>query len=56
VTAALGVGQDEAEARRRAAASRVDFATLRSGTRLVGTVAEIVERLKVYEAMGVSRF
>jgi F420-dependent oxidoreductase-like protein len=56
VTAALGVGQDEAEARRRAAASGVDFATLRTGTGLVGTVAEVVQRLKVYEAMGVSRF
>jgi alkanesulfonate monooxygenase len=56
VSAALGVGQDEAQARRRAAASGVDFATLRTGTGLVGTVAEVVDRLKVYEAMGVSRF
>ena len=36
--------------------SGFDFDTLRAGTGLVGTVGEVVERLKVYEAMGVSRF
>jgi alkanesulfonate monooxygenase SsuD/methylene tetrahydromethanopterin reductase-like flavin-dependent oxidoreductase (luciferase family) len=56
VAGALGVGQDEAEARRRGAVSGFDFDTLRAGTGLVGTVGEVVERLKVYEAMGVSRF
>jgi hypothetical protein len=33
-----------------------DFDQLRAGSGLVGTVAEVIERLKVYEAMGVSRF
>ena len=56
VAAALGVGEDEAEARRRGAASGNDYAALRAGVGLVGTVEEAVERLKVYEAMGVSRF
>jgi F420-dependent oxidoreductase-like protein len=56
VAAVLGVGEDEAEARRRVAVSGGDFGTLRSGAGLVGTVGEAVERLKVYEAMGVSRF
>jgi F420-dependent oxidoreductase-like protein len=56
VAAALGVGEDEAEARRRVAASGNDYASLRAGVGLVGTVEEVVERLKVYEAMGVSRF
>jgi F420-dependent oxidoreductase-like protein len=56
VAAALGVGEDEAEARRRGAASGNDYAALRAGVGLVGTVKEAVERLKVYEAMGVSRF
>jgi hypothetical protein len=35
--------------------SGADYDTLRAGTGLVGTVGEVVERLKVYEAMGVSR-
>jgi alkanesulfonate monooxygenase SsuD/methylene tetrahydromethanopterin reductase-like flavin-dependent oxidoreductase (luciferase family) len=56
VAAALGVGEDEAEARRRGAASGNDYAALRAGVGLVGTVEEAVERLKVYEARGVSRF
>jgi F420-dependent oxidoreductase-like protein len=56
VAAVLGVGADEAEARRRAAVSGGDWDTLRTGSGLVGTVAEVVERLKVYDAMGVSRF
>jgi len=56
VAATLAVGDDEDEARRRAAVSGSDFATLRAGAGLVGTVGEVVERLKVYEAMGVSRF
>ena len=56
VAGVLGVGEDEAEARRRAAVSGTDFATLRTGVGLVGTVGEVVERLKEYEAMGVSRF
>ncbi len=56
VAGTLGVGHDEAEARRRVAVSRADFDTLRTGAGLVGTVGEVVERLKVYEAMGVSRF
>ena len=38
------------------AASGNDYGTLRAGAGLVGTVEEIVERLKVYAAMGVSRF
>jgi F420-dependent oxidoreductase-like protein len=56
VAATLGVGHDEAEAGRRVAAAQADFDTLRAGAGLVGTVGEAVERLKVYEAMGVSRF
>jgi alkanesulfonate monooxygenase SsuD/methylene tetrahydromethanopterin reductase-like flavin-dependent oxidoreductase (luciferase family) len=52
----LGVGEDEAEARRRAEVNGSDFDELRAGTGLVGTVGEVIERLKVYEAMGVSRF
>jgi F420-dependent oxidoreductase-like protein len=56
VAGTLGVGHDEAEARRRVELSGADFATLRAGAGLVGTVGEVVERLKVYEAMGVSRF
>jgi len=56
VAATLGVGRDEAEARRRVAASRADFDTLRAGPGLVGTAGEAVERLKIYEAMGASRF
>jgi F420-dependent oxidoreductase-like protein len=56
VAATLAVGDDEADAHRRAAVSGSDFATLRAGAGLVGTVGEVVERLKVYEAMGVSRF
>ncbi|MGD0810708.1 MAG: LLM class F420-dependent oxidoreductase [Acidimicrobiales bacterium] len=55
VAAALGVGQDEAEARRRAGVSGADFDKLRAGSGLVGTVEEVVERVKLYEAMGVSR-
>ena len=55
VAAVLGVGEDEAGARRRAAVSGADYDTLRAGTGLVWTVGEVVERLKVYEAMGVSR-
>jgi F420-dependent oxidoreductase-like protein len=56
VAAALGVGEDEAQARRRAEVNGSDFAELRAGPGLVGTVGEVIERLKVYEAMGVSRF
>jgi len=56
IAAALGVGKDDAEARRRGEVNGADFAELRAGAGLVGTVGEVIERLKVYEAMGVSRF
>jgi len=56
VSAALGVGEDEAQARQRAEVNGGDFAELRAGAGLVGTVGEVIERLKVYEAMGASRF
>jgi alkanesulfonate monooxygenase len=56
VAGTLAVGRDEPEARRRAGVSGADFDRLRAGAGLVGTVGEVVERLKVYEAMGVSRF
>jgi F420-dependent oxidoreductase-like protein len=56
VAAALGVGEDEAQARQRAEVNGGDFAELRAGAGLVGTVGEVIERLKVYEAMGASRF
>jgi alkanesulfonate monooxygenase SsuD/methylene tetrahydromethanopterin reductase-like flavin-dependent oxidoreductase (luciferase family) len=55
IAAALGVGKDDAEARRRGEVNGADFAELRAGAGLVGTVGEVIERLKVYEAMGVSR-
>jgi alkanesulfonate monooxygenase SsuD/methylene tetrahydromethanopterin reductase-like flavin-dependent oxidoreductase (luciferase family) len=56
VAAALGVGRDEAEARRRAEVNGSAFAQLRDGSGLVGTVDEVIERLKFYETMGVTRF
>jgi F420-dependent oxidoreductase-like protein len=56
VAAALGVGEDEVQARGRAEVNGGDFDELRSGVGLVGTVSEVIEQLKVYEAMGVSRF
>lgn len=56
VAGTLGVGHDEDEARRRVAVSGADFDALRAGGGLVGTAGEVVDRLRVYEAMGVSRF
>jgi F420-dependent oxidoreductase-like protein len=56
VAATVAVGADEAEVRRRAEVSGDDIDALRGGAGLVGTVEEVVGQLKVYEAMGVTRF
>ncbi|HYN97838.1 MAG TPA: LLM class F420-dependent oxidoreductase [Pilimelia sp.] len=48
-------GRDEAEVRRRAAAAGVDEAELRAGGGVAGTPGEVVEQIRAYADLGVSR-